>query len=127
MTQELFRREVLNAKRGSWLGAISLAQPLSLWVMTGFAAAAALIIALFLFFGSYSRRSQVIGQLVPTQGLATVLAPATGVLSQLNTTEGGNVRRGQTLAVVSVPRATVGEGDTAMAMEARLERRIQGL
>ena len=95
--------------------------------MTGFAAAAALTIALFLFFGSYSRRSQVVGQLVPTQGLATVLAPATGVLSQLNTTEGGQVERGQTLAVVSVPRATVGEGDTATAMETRLDRRIQGL
>ena len=118
---------MLNAKRGSWLGAISLAQPLRLWTMTGFAAAAALTIALFLFFGSYSRRSQVVGQLVPTQGLATVLAPATGVLSQLNTTEGGQVERGQTLAVVSVPRATVGEGDTATAMETRLDRRIQGL
>lgn len=123
----MFRQEVLDAKRGSWLGSISLAQPLSLWVLTGFAVAAALAIGLFLFFGSYSRRSQVVGQLVPTQGLATVLAPATGVLSQLDVAEGGDVQPGQTLAVVSVPRATVGEGDTTRAMEARLHRRAQGL
>ena len=127
MTESLFRQEVLDAKRGSWLGSISLAQPLSLWVLTGFALAAALAIGLFLFFGSYSRRSQVVGQLVPTQGLATVLAPATGVLSQLDVVEGGEVKPGQTLAVVSVPRATVGEGDITRAMEARLARRAQGL
>ena len=127
MTESLFRQEVLDTKRGSWLGSISLAQPLSLWVLTGFAVAAALAIGLFLFFGSYSRRSQVVGQLVPTQGLATVLAPATGVLSQLDVVEGGEVKPGQTLAVVSVPRATVGEGDTTRAMEARLQRRAQGL
>lgn len=127
MTQELFRKEALDAKRGSWLGAISLAQPLSLWAMTGLAAAAAMAIGLFLFFGSYSRRSQVVGQLVPTQGLATVLAPATGVLSQMQVTEGGAVKAGQTLAVVTMPRATLGEGDTATAMQLRLERRARGL
>ena len=127
MTESLFRQEVLDAKRGSWLGSISLAQPLSLWVLTGFSLAAALAIGLFLFFGSYSRRSQVVGQLVPTQGLATVLAPATGVLSRLDVAEGGDVQPGQTLAVVRVPRATVGEGDTTRAMEARLARRAQGL
>ncbi|TWH09278.1 membrane fusion protein [Pseudoxanthomonas taiwanensis J19] len=31
MSQELFRREALEARRGSWLGAISLAQPLWRW------------------------------------------------------------------------------------------------
>lgn len=127
MTQELFRREVLDAKRGSWLGAISLAQPLSLWAMTGFAVAAALAIGLFLFFGSYNRRSQVVGQLVPTKGLATILAPTTGVLSEMNVAEGGEVTRGQTLAIITMPRATVDEGDTAAAMQVRLERRAQGL
>lgn len=127
MTQELFRREVIDARRGSWLGAISLAQPLSLWAMTGFAVVAALAIGLFLFFGSYNRRSQVVGQLVPTKGLATILAPTTGVLSEMNVVEGGEVARGQTLAVITMPRATVGEGDTATAMQARLERRAQGL
>lgn len=127
MTQSLFRQEVIEARRGSWLGAISLAQPLSLWVLTGFAVAAALAIGLFLTLGSYSRRSQVVGQLVPTQGLATVLAPATGVLTRLDVAEGGSVDAGQTLAVVSVPRATLGEGDTTQAMESRLARRAQGL
>jgi membrane fusion protein len=42
MSEDLFRHEVLEAKRTSWLGGISLVQPLSLWLMTGFAALAAM-------------------------------------------------------------------------------------
>lgn len=127
MSESLFRREALEAKRGSWLGSISLAQPLPLWAMTAFAAGAALAIGLFLTLGSYTRRSTVVGQLVPTRGLATVLAPATGVVTELDSAEGKRVRAGQSLAVVSLPRATVNEGDTAAAMAQRLARRQQGL
>ncbi|MFN3703502.1 HlyD family secretion protein [Thermomonas sp.] len=127
MSESLFRREALEAKRGSWLGSISLAQPLPLWAMTAFATGAALAIGLFMTLGSYTRRSTVVGQLVPTRGLATVLAPATGVVTELDSAEGGRVRAGQTLAVVSLPRATVNEGDTAAAMAMRLARRQQGL
>ena len=127
MSESLFRREALEAKRGSWLGGISLAQSLPLWVMTAFATGAALVVGLFLTLGSYTRRSTVVGQLVPTRGLATVLAPATGVVTELDSAEGKRVRAGQSLAVVSMPRATVNEGDTAAAMAQRLARRQQGL
>ena len=48
MTESLFRKEALDAKRGSWLGSICLAQPLSFWVLTAFATAAAAAIGLFL-------------------------------------------------------------------------------
>lgn len=123
----LFRKEALDAKRGSWLGGISLAQPLSLWVMTGFAAAAAVAIGSLLILGSYTRRSTVYGQLVPSKGLTTVMAPATGIVTAMGVSEGYRVQAGQRLAVVSVPRATVGEGDTAAAMIERLHRRQQGL
>jgi membrane fusion protein len=127
MSESLFRQEALDAKRGSWLGNISLAQPLPIWVMTTFAVGAALAIGLLLTLGSYTRRSTVVGQLVPARGLATVLAPATGVVTTLDNTEGMQVRAGQSLAVVSLPRATVNEGDTATAMAQRLARRQQGL
>lgn len=79
MPAPLFRQQVLDAKRSSWLGGISLAQPVSLWVLTVFASVAAASIGILLVLGSYTRRATVIGQLVPTRGMATVLAPATGV------------------------------------------------
>ena len=118
---------MLEAKRTSWLGGISLAQPIRLWVLTATAIIAALAVALFLIFGSYTRRSTVVGQLVPSKGLATVLAPATGVISQLDVSEGERIAAGQALAVVTVPRATVADGDTMAALEARLQQRQQGL
>lgn len=127
MSQELFRREVLEAKRTSWLGGISLAQPIRLWVLTLAAVVTALAVALFLTLGTYTRRSTVVGQLVPSKGLAAVLAPATGVVSQLNVSEGERVTAGQTLAVVAVPRATVASGDTTDALEQRLQQRQGGL
>lgn len=127
MTQPLFRPEVLAAKRTSWLGGISLAQPVRLWVLTAFAAFVALAVILFLVFGTYTRRSRVVGQLVPVQGMATVLAPATGVVTRVDIPEGGRVQAGQTIAIVSVPRATVAGGDTVAALQQRLARRADGL
>jgi len=127
MSQELFRKEVLEAKRASWLGGSSLAQPIRLWVLTSAAVAAALTVALFLTFGTYTRRSTVVGQLVPSAGLAAVLAPATGVVSRLDVSEGQRVAAGQVLAVVTVPRATVANGDTMAALEQRLQQRQDGV
>ncbi|WP_299341295.1 HlyD family efflux transporter periplasmic adaptor subunit [uncultured Pseudoxanthomonas sp.] len=127
MTQSLFRPEVLEAKRGSWLGGISLAQPVSLWVLTLATALAATAIVLFVTFGTYTRRSTVTGQLVPSQGLATVLAPATGVVTKLGAGEGGRVASGDALAVVNVPSATLAAGDTQVALEQRLQQRQDGL
>ena len=124
---ELFRKEVLDARRTSWLGGISLAQPIRLWVLAAFAATAALAVILLLVLGHYTRRSTVAGQLVPVHGMATVLAPATGVVTRVEASEGGRVRSGQTIAVVTVPRATVSGGDTLVALEQRLQHRRQGL
>lgn len=103
MSEPLFRKEVMEARRASWLGGISLAQPLRLWVLTLAGAVAAGAIVVFLLLGTYTRRSSVTGQLVPAKGLATVLAPATGVVSRLDTDEGGQVKWG----------ASAGGGDGA--------------
>ncbi len=127
MSQPLFRDEVLKARRTSWLGGISLAQPLRLWVLTGLAVMAASAIVLFVTVGTYTRRSTVTGQLVPTQGLATVVAPASGVVTRMEVPEGGQVAAGGTLALVTVPRATQGSGDTLAALEQRLQQRQDGL
>lgn len=123
----LFRQEVVNARRGRWLGTISLAQPTSIALMTGFAVTAALCVVLFLCLASYSRRSQVIGQLVPTQGMAAVLAPATGVLTKLDVIEGDIIHKGDPLGIVVIPRSTVDDGDAATAVQEHLHFRAEGV
>lgn len=127
MSQDLFRREVLDAKRAGWLGGITLNQPLRSWVLTTFAGLAALATVLFLLLGTYTRRSRVVGQLVPAQGMATILSPVTGIVSRVDIPEGGHARAGQTIAVVTMPRATVAGGDALAAIEARLRQRTAGL
>lgn len=127
MSQPLFRSQVLEARRASELGAISLAQPLSARWLTVVAVLAAALVVLFLSLGTYCRRSAVTGQLVPTRGLATVLSPVTGMVSQLDVDEGARVKAGQVLGMVSVPSATMANGDTQAALERRLDQRAQGL
>jgi membrane fusion protein len=127
MSQGLFRSEVLEARRAGWLGAIALTQPLRLWVLATFACSAALAVALYLAFGTYTRRSTVVGRLVPSQGLATVLAPAAGVVSELQAVEGARIAAGQTLAVIAVPRVTVAAGAPAADLEASLRGRERGV
>ncbi len=127
MTQQLFRGEVLAAQRAGWLGGISLLQPPGMWVLTTAACVAALAISLYLVLGSYTRRSTVTGQLVPAQGLATVLAPASGVVGAMQVAEGGRINAGETLTVIDVPRVTIAGGPSALAMEDSLRGRKEGL
>jgi len=52
MTQSaLFRREVMEARRGEWFGGVVLVQPLSFALVTAFAVLCAGAILAFLFFG----------------------------------------------------------------------------
>ncbi|MEJ7745514.1 MAG: HlyD family efflux transporter periplasmic adaptor subunit [Luteimonas sp.] len=117
----------LGSKRRSWLGGISLAQPLSLWVLAGFAALAALAIVLFLIFGEYTRKSRVIGQLVPNAGLVTVIAPSSGVLSRLFPVEGDAVAAGASLTLISTPRATASGTETQDVIRAGIDQRRQSV
>lgn len=127
MHQRLFREEVLQARQAGGMGGLVLAQSLPLWLVTALAAACAVAIVLFLALADYTRRTRVTGQLVPSRGLATVLAPVDGILSDVRVSEGGRVAAGDVLAVVAAPRATLAGGDTARAVQAAMVRRQRGI
>jgi membrane fusion protein len=123
----LFRQEVLDARQTRWLGGIALGQPLSLWLLTGFAVGAAVLIVVFLIFGDYTRRTRVAGQLVPSLGVATVTAPAAGTLTEVRVREGQRVLAGEVLAVLAVPRATLADGDILQALQMAIAQRDEGV
>lgn len=79
MSEALFRKEVLEARRTGWLGSIAIAQPQSLSLLATAAFVIAAFIVLFLMLASYTWRSTVSGQLLPSAGMVAVLSPATGV------------------------------------------------
>ncbi len=127
MSSELFRREVLDAKRTSWLGSISLVQPIRLWILTVAAIVVVLAITLFLTFGTYTRRSHVVGQLVPDLGLSTIVAPTAGVVGHLYQDEGAQVGTGTPLARIDVPRVTASGVDALTVIRQGLQTRNDSL
>ncbi|MCC7634784.1 HlyD family secretion protein [Stenotrophomonas rhizophila] len=120
----LFRREVLEARRGSWLGSISLAQPVRLWVLTMGSVVSAAVVLGFLLFGEYTRRSRVVGELVPDLGLSTVMAPSAGVVAMLHADEGDQVQRQAALLLIDVPRVTAAGDDALNVLREGQQARI---
>lgn len=123
MSSDLFRREVLDERRTSWLGGISLVRPLGMWVMAGFAVVMALMIAGVLMFGEYTRRSKVSGHLVPDLGLSTVVAPTSGVVGRLFPEEGEQVSSGDPLTRIDVPKVTAAGSDALTVIREGLDTR----
>lgn len=112
MSQGLFRQEVIDAKRGQWLGSIIVAPPLSRWLPTALAVVLATAIVLFLFFGHYTRRETVTGQLVPSAGLLNVAAPVAGTVTRLQVHDGQAVKAGEVLLQLSSEQDSAALGDT---------------
>lgn len=113
--QPLFRCEALKTRDTTWLDSVPLAQPL--WLLTVSVVVAGATILLLVTLGTYTRRFTFTGQLVPTQGLACVVTPASGVVTRLDVAEGGQAAAGGALALVTVLRATQGSGDTQQARQ----------
>lgn len=124
MSLPLFRTEALQARRHSWLGEVVLDQPPSARGLAAGAILAGIAIVLLLAYGDYTRRTRVAGQLVPTQGLATVVAPVSGIVAHLPVEEGQRLLSGQTLAQLVVPGATREAGNTRESVDLALQVRM---
>lgn len=114
--RELFRREAIDAQRFAALGSVSVVQSMRVWWIAAALVVAAVTIVVFLMLGSYTRRTRVEGVIVPDRGIATVVAPVAGVVSEIGVEEGGAVVAGRRVAVVSVPSATTSAGDSLAAI-----------
>ena len=111
MNAPLFRPEVVQARRHDWLGRISLAQPMPIWVGAMFALLAAVAVACLFLFGEYAHRSRVGGQLVPDLGVSTVVAPTSGMVGRMTVEEGASVARDQALVRIDLPRVAASGAD----------------
>ncbi|KFN45143.1 HlyD family secretion protein [Arenimonas metalli] len=127
MSQDLFRKEVLEARQNRQLGGISLSQPLEAWLLVGFSILAAIVIVAFLLLGEYTRRSRVTGQLVPDLGLATIVSPTSGVVARLFPEEGEQVVKDQALTIIDVPRVMASGTDALSVIRQGLETRRESL
>lgn len=123
----LFRVEALATSKAKWLGDTILVRPLSFTLLTATALGMGVAILCFLIFGSYTKRVQLTGQLIPARGLVKVFSPQSGVILEKHIAEGQQVEKGQTLFVLSSERRSSTLGDTQLAVSGQLRQRLASL
>ncbi|MDE3073268.1 MAG: hypothetical protein KGJ63_11085 [Pseudomonadota bacterium] len=93
MSQGLFRQEVIDAKRGEWLGSIIVAAPPSRWLLTALALAATILPPLC--FGDCTRSETLTAQQVPSALLRSIAAPSAGTITGLHVHDDQRVGAGE--------------------------------
>jgi membrane fusion protein len=109
----LFRPEVFEARRDTWLGEIMLVRPVSFTLLAAVACFLAFAVIAFLVWGEYTRKAKASGYIVPGQGLIKIVAQQTGIIAELRVREGQTVEQGDVLAVLNSERAIAGGGSLA--------------
>ena len=124
---KLFREEVLEARSTRLLGEILLTPRPSVTVLALASAAIGLAIVLFLVLGSYTRRSTVTGQLLPSAGVIRVHTPQAGVVLDKAVSEGQLVKKGQVLYVLSSDRLGTGSQEIQADIGRLVQERSRSL
>lgn len=122
----LFRKDALAAQRTLGLGDIVLIRPISFAIVTLVLAGFALLVCLFLVFGSYTKRTTVSGQIAPDTGLVKLYMPEAGIVLERKVVESQVVKAGDVLYVVSGERQST-LGDTQEAISVQIRQREQSL
>jgi membrane fusion protein len=124
--QPFFRRESLDARRLAWLGRPTVVSPLSRNIVAAFSIFFVVTAVLFITFGTYTRRVQVSGVLLPTEGVTRLSAPQTGRVQALFVADGAKVKMGDVLYVLGLD-STTSLGDTQAGVSAALQDRNKEL
>jgi membrane fusion protein len=102
----LFRPESLKARQVAWLGRPALALGLPTRAITIVVLLLAAVAASLIAFGSYARRINLRGVVVPQSGLVKISAPTGGWIQSINVADGQEVAEGAILYHVNVDTTT---------------------
>lgn len=123
----LFRPESVASRHVDWLGEIVLVRPLSFTVLTLLAFLFAATVVTFLVFGSYTKRSTVMGQLVPAAGQLRIHSPQYGVVLERFVEEGQQVIQGAHLFRISSERTAGDSGSVQAEVSEQMTQRHRSL
>lgn len=123
----LFRKEALASRQVNWLGEIILIRPISFAVLTLMAVLFAALVIVFFLYGSYTKRSTVPGQLVPSSGQLKIHTPHSGVVVERFVEEGQAVKQGDPLFRLSIERFSSVAEPVQAAVGNQLANRRQSL
>ncbi len=111
----------------SALGQIVLNPRVSMSWFAGISAVIGLAVVLLMTLGSYTRRSTVTGQLVPSAGVIRVFTPQPGVVVEKAVVEGQAVKKGDILYVLSSDRLGAGSREIQVDIGAQVDERKRSL
>lgn len=124
--ENIFRKEVLESKNKKWAGNVILTRPFSFTFLTLCSLAVGLVIIIFIFFGGYTKRNTVQGQLVPKDGLVQIYSSSQGIISEQLVNEGQVVKKDDALYSISTVRYD-SEGSTSEAINKELKNKAVAL
>jgi membrane fusion protein len=104
--QSLFRRESLRARELAWQGRPVLALGVPAAFISFASVALALATAALITFGSYARRVDMEGTIVPSAGLVAISSPSPGWIAALGVREGEAVEKDTLLYTLYLDTAT---------------------
>jgi membrane fusion protein len=127
MEKQLFRIEAIQHRQSHWLGSVLLLRPISFALWTAFAITVATAVLVFLFLGTYAKKSRVMGFLQPERGIVKVHPRDAGTILERHVLEGQQVNRGDVLFVLSGERTSSQQPEVHASIGRHLESRKQSL
>lgn len=127
MEKQLFRIEAIQHRQSHWLGSVLLLRPISFALWTAFAITVATAVLVFLFLGTYAKKSRVMGFLQPERGIVKVHPREAGTILERHVLEGQQVNRGDVLFVLSGERTSSQQPEVHASIGRHLESRKQSL
>lgn len=122
----LFRAEALEAKSHNAFGNLRLGRSLSGWLITTIVLALAAALFAFGLYGEASRKTRVVGLLLPSGGAINLTAPVGGRLQRVGAIEGQVVHAGDALFVIDLDHQSA-SGVTAALVANQLQTRLASL
>jgi membrane fusion protein len=102
----LFRPESVRARALAWQGRATLAVGVPTMFVTFASMALAAAIAAVIMFGSYARRVDMEGTVLPSAGLIAISSPSAGWIATLTVREGEAVKKGSLLYTLDLDTTT---------------------
>jgi membrane fusion protein len=103
---QLFRPASLRARELAWQGSPTLAVGLPTSFTTLVSIGLAAVLIALLIFGSYPRRVDLRGVVLPATGLMVISAPSSGLISSTSVNEGDAVEQGTPIYTIQVDTDT---------------------
>jgi len=104
-----------------------LARPATHIVLTLLFGVIGVCVVLFLFEFSVTRKTHVVGVLLPRQGVLNIQSPQAGVIREARVQEGQRVKASDVLYVISSDRISTGQDSAGITTSRLIEIRLQSI